>query len=89
MKLIITVVGRDQIGIIAKVTNILADNGVNILDIRQTIMSDKFTMMMSVEQDEKMITIAGLKEKLNLLEKNMALAIQVYSEEIFNFMHKI
>lgn len=89
MKLVITVVGRDQVGIIAKVSNILADSNVNILDISQTTLQDKFTMMMYVEQDEVSITMSELKKKLNTLESTMNLAIQVYSEEIFNFMHKI
>lgn len=89
MKLIITVVGKDQVGIIAKVTNILADNDVNILDISQTILGDKFTMMMYVENNEKKISLTELKSKFTSVEQKMALAIQIYSEEIFNFMHKI
>ena len=58
MKLVITVVGKDQVGIIAKVSNILADNDVNILDISQTILQDKFTMMMYVEMNEQKINIS-------------------------------
>lgn len=89
MKLVITVVGKDQVGIIAKVSNILAENDVNILDISQTILQDKFTMMMYVEMNEKKINITDLKKEFDVMEKNMKLAIQIYAEEIFNSMHKI
>ncbi len=89
MKLIVTVVGKDQVGIIAKVSANLAELKVNILDISQTILNDKFTMMMSVDLDESFTTITDLKKKLNILETDMHLAIQVYNEEIFNYMHKI
>ena len=89
MKLVITVVGKDQVGIIAKVSNIRADNGVNILDISQTILQDKFTMMMYVEMDDQKINISDLKKAFEPMEQNMKLAIQIYAEEIFNSMHKI
>ena len=89
MKLVITVVGKDQVGIIAKVSNILADNGVNILDISQTILQDKFTMMMYVEMDTEKINISDLKKAFEPMEQNMKLAIQIYAEEIFNSMHNI
>ena len=80
MKLVITVVGKDQVGIIAKVSNILADNGVNILDISQTILQDKFTMMMYVEMDTQKINISDLKKAFEPMEQNMKLAIQIYAE---------
>lgn len=89
MKLVITVVGKDQVGIIAKVSNILADNGVNILDISQTILQDKFTMMMYVEMNEQKINVTDLKKAFEPMEQNMKLVIQIYAEEIFNSMHKI
>ena len=77
MKLVITVVGKDQVGIIAKVSNILADNDVNILDISQTILQDKFTMMMYVEMNEQKINITDLKKAFEPMEENMKLAIQI------------
>lgn len=89
MKLIVTVVGKDQVGIIAKVSTALAQLKVNILDISQTILGDKFTMMMYVDIDEKLTGISDLKAEMASLEKEIHLAIQVYSEEIFNYMHKI
>ncbi|MCH5149368.1 MAG: ACT domain-containing protein [Spirochaetales bacterium] len=89
MKLVITVVGKDQVGIIAKVSTVLAENDVNILDISQTILQDKFTMMMYVEMNEKKINITDLKKAFGSMEENMKLAIQIYAEEIFNSMHKI
>lgn len=89
MKLIITVVGVDQVGIIARVSTELARLQVNILDISQTILSDKFTMMMSVEMNEEELSINELKKNLSSIENEMRLAIQVYAEEIFNYMHRI
>ena len=70
MKLVITVVGKDQVGIIAKVSNIPADNGVNILDISQTILQDKFTMMMYVEMDDQKINISDLKKAFEPIVDN-------------------
>lgn len=89
MRLVITVVGKDQVGIIARVSQILSDAKVNILDISQTILQDKFTMMMYVDMDESFIHLADLKKKLQDVEDKMRLAVQIYSEEIFNYMHRI
>lgn len=89
MKLMVTVVGLDQVGIIARVSNALAEVRVNILDISQTILGDKFTMMMYVDMNETLLSINDLKQKLSVIEKEMHLAIQIYAEEIFNYMHKI
>jgi ACT domain-containing protein len=85
---VVSVIGKDQVGIIAKVTNILADNSINILDISQTILQDFFTMMMLVD-------VAG-KENLEVLQtqfdevsEEMGLKINIQLEEIFQAMHRI
>ena len=89
MKAIVTVIGKDKSGIIAEVCTLLANSKVNILDISQTILQDKFTMMMYVEMDDQKINISDLKKAFEPMEQNMKLAIQIYAEEIFNSMHKI
>ena len=89
MKAIVTVVGQDKKGIIAKVSGALFENGVNIVDISQTIMGNMFTMIMMIEFDSADITVQDLTEKLGAIEKEMGLTIHVQREEIFSSMHRI
>ena len=86
-KAVITVIGKDTVGIIAKVSNLLFQNNINILDISQTIMQDLFTMIMLV--DVKDVQVGDLQEKLDVISKEMNLSIRVQNEEIFNSMHRI
>lgn len=89
MRAIVTVVGQDKKGIIAKVSNVLFENGVNIIDISQTIMGNMFTMIMMIEFDGETITVQSLTDKLALIEEEMGLSIHVQREEIFSSMHRI
>lgn len=87
MKAVITVIGKDTVGIIARVSNLLMKNNINILDISQTIMQDLFTMIMLV--DMQGASLSELKEEIKLIEKEMNLSIRVQNEDIFNSMHRI
>ncbi len=89
MKAVVTVIGKDQKGIIAKVSNILFESGVNILDISQTIMQDMFTMIMLVDFADESVTLKEVTEKLEKAEDEMGLSIHVQREEIFTSMHRI
>lgn len=89
MKAIVTVVGKDQKGIIAKVSNILFENDVNIIDISQTIMQDMFTMIMMVEFDGSAVSVADIDRKLSAAAEEIGLSIHVQREEIFTSMHRI
>lgn len=89
MKAVVTVIGKDQKGIIAKISNILFENDVNILDISQTIMQDMFTMIMLVDFESENVTLKQVVEKLETAEKEMGLSIHVQREEIFTSMHRI
>lgn len=89
MKAIVTVVGKDQKGIIAKVSNILFENSVNIIDISQTIMQDMFTMIMMVEFDSNNVSVGDINDKLSVAAREMGLSIHVQREEIFSSMHRI
>lgn len=89
MKAIVTVVGQDKKGIIAKVSGVLFESGVNIADISQTIMGNMFTMIMMVEFDSKQLTVQDITDKLSEVEKEMGLSIHVQREEIFSSMHRI
>ncbi len=86
-KAVITVIGKDTTGIIAKVSNLLYENDINILDISQTIMQDLFTMIMLC--DIKDVQVGDLQEKLDVISAEMNLSIRVQNEEIFNSMHRI
>jgi ACT domain-containing protein len=89
MKAVITVTGKDTVGILAKVTAICADVNVNILDMSQTIMQDLFVMTMLADVSECSIEFAQLSDKLKNCGKEMALEIHVMHEDIFNSMHRI
>ncbi len=89
MKAIITVIGKDKVGIIYNVTRVLAENDVNVEDISQTILQDYFTMMMLVNLDNLSCDFNELKKQLEGLEKKMGLSIRIQREEIFNYMHSI
>ena len=86
---IITVVGKDQVGIIAKVCSYLADNDVNILDISQTIVQDYFNMMMIVDTNASLKEFKTLSEELVQIGEEIGVVISLQREEIFNMMHRI
>lgn len=89
MKAIVTVVGKDKAGIIAKISNVLFENDVNIEDISQTIMQDMFTMIMLVDFRSKNVSIQELTDKLQVVADEMELSVHVQREEIFSSMHRI
>ena len=89
MKAVVTVIGKDQKGIIARTSGVLYENDVNILDISQTTMQDMFTMIMLVEYDGEKTTVKSLNEKLDALGEEMGLSIHLQREEIFSLMHRI
>jgi ACT domain-containing protein len=89
MKAIITVVGSDQKGIIARVSAILAENNINIADISQTILSGNFVMMMMVDLEESKISIDELRFKMEALGSEMGVNISIMNEKVFSAMHRI
>ncbi len=89
MKAIVTVIGKDKPGIIAKVATLLSDNSVNIEDISQTIVQGNFTMIMLCDLKNSKISIPQLKEKAEVLGSEIGVSIRVQHEDIFNAMHKI
>ena len=89
MKAIVTVVGKDRVGIIADVCTILAKNGVNILDISQTILQDYFTMMMIVDVSGCTVDFSQLADVLKAHGEESGLSIRVQREDIFDAMHRI
>ncbi len=89
MKAIITVVGKDQVGIMYKVSGILNDNHVNIEDVTQTILQEYFTMIMVVKIDEAKAGFHEVDVALHRMAEEEDLSIHVQKEEIFDTMHKI
>lgn len=89
MKAVITVIGNDKVGIIAKVSALLSECNVNILDITQTIMQDIFTMVMITDVSKVNVKFTELVDRLADLGKEMGLDIRCQHEDIFNSMHKI
>ena len=90
MKVVVTTVGKDRVGILAKESQILAENGVNILNINQNITGGFFNMVMIAElPDNGGITLADLQAKLKELGKEMGLEIKAQHQDIFNIMHDV
>ena len=89
MKAIVTVVGKDRVGIIASVCVELASYNVNVLDIRQSVMQGYFTMMMAVDVTNSNIPLAELAKMLEEKGKEMNLSIRLQREDIFEAMHRI
>ncbi len=88
-KTIITVVGKDTVGIIAKVCTYLAENAINIEDISQTIVQGYFNMMMIVDTNNSLKHFGEISEDLHTLGEKIGVVIQCQKEEIFDKMHRI
>lgn len=89
MRAVVTVMGNDKPGIIAKTSTLLAESNVNILDITQTIVQNIFTMVMFVDLDKSTNNISNLADSLNVLGKELGVEIRIQHEDIFNSMHRI
>lgn len=86
---IITVVGKDTVGIIAKVCTYLADNQINILDISQTIVQEYFNMMMIVDLTKSVKAFNVLSDELTKIGKDTGVQVKCQLEDIFDKMHRI
>ena len=90
MRAVITVAGKDRVGIIAEVTQALAHQNVNVLDITQTILPpDLFTMVMLVDASQCKVPFGDLADQLAALDNQSGLAIQAQREDTFQAMHRI
>ncbi|MEE3380979.1 MAG: ACT domain-containing protein [Succiniclasticum sp.] len=89
MRIVVTVVGKDKVGIIYKVTGILAENKVNVLNISQSIVDGFFNMILIADMAGAATEIGSLRERLDKLAKEIGVEIRVQSEDIFTAMHQI
>lgn len=89
MKAVITVLGKDRVGIIAGITAVLAESHVNILDISQTILQGYFTMIMLVELPEDGLALPELAERLQAKGDELGVQVRVQHEAVFTAMHRV
>ena len=89
MRAVITVIGKDTVGILAKVSAICAEYNANIIDVTQTIMQDLFSMIMLAQIDKMKTDFTAFSQKMEALGKEQNLSIRVMHEDLFQSMHKI
>jgi ACT domain-containing protein len=89
MNAIITVVGTDHVGIIARVSAFLAERNINIEDISQTILKGNFVMVMMVDLSQGNVSLETLKEELGEIGKVMNVSISIMHEQVFSAMHRV
>ncbi|WP_251317614.1 ACT domain-containing protein [Flintibacter muris] len=89
MKAIVTVIGKDRVGITAAVCSLLAQHNINILDITQTVLQEFFTMVMLVDTSACQQSIGDMADILEQAGKEQELSIRIQREDIFNAMHRI
>lgn len=89
MKAVVTVIGKDSVGIIADVSNECVKHNANIIDITQSVLKDYFAMIMLVELDNMETEFAVFQRELSLLGNKRGLDIRAMHEDIFNSMHRI
>jgi ACT domain-containing protein len=88
-RVIISVLGKDRVGIIAAVAGILSASHVNILDINQTIIQEYFAMTLVADMSNSSINLESLKEKLSTLAAELGLRIDAQHADAFNYMHRL
>ncbi|MCL1830664.1 MAG: ACT domain-containing protein [Oscillospiraceae bacterium] len=89
MRLVITVIGKDKVGILAKVSSLCAEYNANITDVTQSVLQDLFAMVMLAETEESDKNLAAMSDALTELGDGMGLKIHVMHEDVFNTMHRI
>ena len=89
MRAIVTVIGKDTVGIIAAVGALLSEKNVNVLDISQTVLQEYFTMIMLVDVSAATVPFARLREELAAAGQERGLDIRIQREDIFDAMHRI
>ena len=89
MQVVLTIVGKDKVGITAKVTNALAEMNINIININQNIMQGLFNMVLIADMEGANVTLAEAREVMVKLGEEIGVEIRLQSEEIFTAMHRI
>ena len=89
MRAVVTVIGKDMVGILAQVSAVCAQSNANIMDVTQSVMQDLFTMVMLVEIDKLTLEDTEFALKVGTIGDEMGLSVHVMHEDIFNAMHRI
>ena len=89
MRAVITVIGKDMVGILAKISTICAEYNVNVSDVTQSVMQDMFAMIMMVDISKMTIGFSEFSDKLGEQGKALGLSVHCMHEDIFNSMHRI
>lgn len=89
MRAVITVIGRDMVGILAKVSTLCAEHNINVADVTQTVMQDLFAMIMLADISSMTVDFSQFVDEMEKLGKDLGLSIHVMHEDIFNSMHRI
>ncbi len=89
MRIVLTIVGEDKVGIIAKVSKTLAEMNINIININQNIMQGFFNMVLIADMTNANVSLAAARDKMTALGENIGVEIRLQSEEIFTAMHRI
>ena len=89
MRAVITVIGKDMVGILAKVSTVCAEHGINVLEVTQSILQDMFAMIMMVDTEKCDIPFTALVDEMSALGRENNLVIHCMHEEIFSAMHTI
>lgn len=89
MRAVITVVGKDTVGILSKVSTICAQHNVNVVEVTQSILQDMFCMIMIVDSSKSTVNFEALSDELSKYGEENNLVIHAMHEDIFNSMHKI
>lgn len=89
MRVVLTIVGKDKVGITAKVSNALAEMNINIININQNIMQGFFNMVLIADMAEANVSISEARDKMAALGEEIGVEIRLQSEEIFSAMHRI
>jgi len=88
-RFIITVIGSDRVGIVARITTVMANYNVNIVDISQTIMQGIFTMIMLAEARKENFDLSAFQQAIDAEGKGLGVEVKVQHEDVFHFMHRI
>ena len=89
MRAVITVIGKDMVGILAKVSTVCAEHHINVLEVTQSILQDMFAMIMMVDIEKSDIPFTAFADELTALGESMNLSVHTMHEDIFNSMHTI
>ena len=89
MRGVFTVIGKDAVGILAKVSSACAEHGINVLEVTQSILQEMFAMIMMVDMKDSTIPFPEFSDRMTKLGESMNMSIHTMHEDIFNSMHKI